>query len=89
MTDKTNVMESLIETIPETPKVGMEIKGKVIGLNHAALYVDLPPFGTGIIYGREYIIGRDMIKKLHHGDDITAKIVDVNNKEGYIELSLK
>jgi len=89
MTDTKNVMDGLMDSIPETPKVGMEIKGKVIGLTHAALYVDLPPFGTGIIYGREYIIGRDMIKKLHHGDDITAKIVDTNNKEGYIELSLK
>lgn len=85
----TKLMEGLFDTIANPPAKGDEISGKVIGLSHAALYVDLAPFGTGIIYGREYIIARDLIRKLHHGDDITARVVDIKNEDGYIELSLK
>ena len=35
------------------------------------------PFGTGIIYGREYIIARDLVRKLHVGDSVTAKVVEI------------
>jgi len=89
MSTNTELMDGLFDQIANPPANGDEISGKVIGLSHAALYVDLAPFGTGIIYGREYIIARDLIRKLHHGDDITARVVDVKNEEGYIELSLK
>jgi len=51
--------------------------------------IDLPPFGTGIIYGREYLNARDVLKNANIGDSITAKVVDPENEDGYIELSLK
>jgi small subunit ribosomal protein S1 len=41
------------------------------------------------LYGREFIIARDIIKKINQGDVIAAKIVDTAHKEGYYELSLK
>lgn len=47
----------------------------------------LGSIGTGIIYGREFIIARDVIKKINVGDVIAAKIVDTAHKEGYYELS--
>jgi len=53
------------------------------------LYVDLPPFGTGIIYGREYLNAADVLRKTNSGDTISAKVVDASGKDGYIELSLK
>ena len=65
------------------------VEGPVIGIEKSAVYVDLPPFGTGIIYGREYITARDLVRNLHAGDTVSAKIVDIKNEEGYIELSLK
>jgi small subunit ribosomal protein S1 len=49
----------------------------------------LPPFGTGIIYGREYLNARDIIRRVNVGDNIDAKVVDANSKTGYFELSLK
>ena len=52
-------------------------------------YVDLAPFGTGIIYGREFINAKDIIKKINLGDIIKAKVVEAENEDGYIELSLK
>ena len=60
-----------------------------MAIERAAVYVDLPPFGTGIIYGKEFLNARDVIKRLNVGDIIAAKVVEKENDEGYIELSLK
>ncbi len=65
------------------------IEGTVLSIAKNAVYVDLPPWGTGIIFGREYINARDLIKKINVGDKITGKIIGTDNKEGYIEISLK
>lgn len=83
------LMASMMDNVPNPPAVGDLVEGKVISLDARALYVDLHPFGTGIIFGREFILVRDLIRKLHVGDDVSAKVVDVNNEDGYIELSLK
>lgn len=73
------------------PKPALEalVEGPVIAVEKARLYVDLKPFGTGIIYGREFINARDIIKKINIGDVIKAKVVEAENADGYIELSLK
>jgi small subunit ribosomal protein S1 len=49
----------------------------------------ISPFCAGIIYGREYINARDIIRRIAIGDAISAKVVEPENKQGYIELSLK
>jgi small subunit ribosomal protein S1 len=71
------------------PMIGDLVEGPVIALDKASVYIDLAPFGTGIIYGREFIVARDVIKKINIGDTVAAKIVDNSHKEGYYELSLK
>lgn len=71
------------------PIIGDLVEGPVIALEKSSVYVDLTPFGTGIIYGREFMIARDIIKKINVGDVIAAKIVDTAHPEGYYELSLK
>ncbi|MEK7170094.1 MAG: S1 RNA-binding domain-containing protein [Patescibacteria group bacterium] len=83
------LMTKLMASVKNPPLVGDLIEGTVIASSHGKVYVDLPPFGTGIIYGREYINARDVIKKINVGDTIAAKIVDFENPNGYIELSLK
>ncbi len=65
------------------------VEGVVIAIEKAALYVDLGIAGTGIIYGIEFMNARDVIKRINIGDAISAKIVLRENKEGYVELSLK
>ena len=82
-------MGRLFPSIPPPPILGDLIEGTVIGVSHGKVFIDLPPFGTGIIYGREYINARDVIKKINPGDKIAAKVVDFDNPDGYIELSLK
>ncbi len=89
MNDQSNVMHQLAVRIPDSPKEGQLVEGTVSAIGRARVFVDLPPFGTGIIYGREYMNARDILRKVSVGDTIAAKVVDVNNKDGYIELSLK
>ena len=64
-------------------------EGIVIAIEKAALYIDLGVAGTGIIYGIEFMNARDVIKRINIGDTISAKIVLRENKNGYVELSLK
>jgi small subunit ribosomal protein S1 len=47
------------------------------------------PFGTAVIYGREYLSARDVLKNVHIGDTISAKVIEVENADGYIEVSLR
>ncbi|MCB9806195.1 S1 RNA-binding domain-containing protein [Candidatus Nomurabacteria bacterium] len=87
--ENKSVMFKLLEDSVTPPKAGELVEGLVVALGKASIYIDLKPFGTGIIMGREYIIARDLIRKLHIGDSVTAKVVDINGIDGYIELSLK
>jgi len=86
---KEGVMDQIVAESANPPLVGDLVEGPVINIEKSAVYIDLPPFGTGIIYGREYLIARDIIKKINIGDVIAAKVTDTDNKDGYIELSLK
>lgn len=90
MKAKSNsLMAKYFNDIKNPPVAGEVVEGKVIGIEKAKVYVDLQPYGTGIIFGKEFITARDVIKKLNIGDSVSAKIVDHVNKDGYIEISLK
>ena len=82
-------MTALAEKAPTPPKPGDIVEGPVLVLDRARLYIDLPPFGTGVIYGREYLNAREVIKRTNVGDVIAAKVIATDTKDGYIELSLK
>lgn len=82
-------MNVLLDESPVPPKEGALVEGKVSAIGRARVYVELAPFGTGIIFGREFMNARDILRKVSVGDIIAAKVVDAGNEEGYIELSLK
>jgi small subunit ribosomal protein S1 len=82
-------MASLIDAIPTPPGVGDLVDGTIIAISRGRVYVDLPPFGSGLIYGREYLNAADVLRKANPGDTISAKVVDPAGRDGYIELSLK
>lgn len=87
--DPGHPMAAFADRIETPPKAGDLVEGTIIALVRGRLYVDLPPFGSGIIYGREYLNAADVLRKANPGDTITAKVVDPSGKDGYIELSLK
>src|SRR3989344_2890063 len=80
---------AIFEKGQSRPENDSLVEGPVIEILKSSVYVDLAPFGTGIIYGREYINAKDVIKKINIGDLIKAKVVEAENEDGYIELSLK
>jgi small subunit ribosomal protein S1 len=86
---KDSVMTAFLSKSATPPSVDDLVEGVVIGIDKSTVYIDLPPFGTGIIYGREFLNARDIIKKINLGDSVAGKVVALDNAEGYIEISLK
>ena len=70
------------------PKVGEIVQGKVIAKGNASVFLDLGILGTGIIYGKEFYEARNKLRDLKKGDVVLAKVIDLENEDGYIELSL-
>ena len=69
-------------------KIGQIVDGKVIGRGRSTIFLDISPFGTGIIYGREFYNAKEELKNLENEESISAKVVALDNKDGYIELSV-
>lgn len=86
---KEGIMSKYLADSPNPPSMGDVVEGPVIGIEKSAVYIDIPPFGTGIIYGREFISARDIIRKINIGDKVAGKVVSLDNEDGYIEISLK
>jgi len=89
MSETTNVMATYVADAPLPPQVGDIVEGTVSAIGRARVYINIPPFGTGLLFGREYMNARDILRKVSVGDTIAAKVVDTSNEDGYIELSLK
>ena len=70
-------------------KAGDIVEGPVIEKRGSRLFVDLGSRGIGIVFGREYYSAQEIVRGLIVGDPVTAKVVEPENDEGYIELSLK
>ncbi len=82
-------MSKYMSEIGKRPEAGEIVDGAVIKVDKKAVYINMPPFGIGIISGREYMNARDLVKHMNVGDVLTAKVVESENEDGYVELSLK
>jgi ribosomal protein S1 len=90
MPETKTTMDSILKAIIQAiPKENSLVEGTIIEQRKNSIFVDIIPFGTGIIYGREYNNAKDAVKTLKIGDKITAKIIELENRIGYISLSLK
>ncbi|MDO8558857.1 MAG: S1 RNA-binding domain-containing protein [bacterium] len=69
-------------------KIGDIAGGTIVGAGQSTIYIDLGPIGTGIIFGKEFYQAKTELKKMQIGDKVFSKIVDLENEDGYIELSL-
>ncbi|MCK4891130.1 MAG: S1 RNA-binding domain-containing protein [Candidatus Pacebacteria bacterium] len=90
-TDKVSEMDILLsdKEAPKFPNVGDVVKGSVIEVGSNIIYIDLGPIGTGAIYGYGKFDGLTMIKELKSGDSMSATVTDIENEDGYVEMSLK
>lgn len=73
----------------QLPKVGDIVEGVVIGKESGVLYINLGIIGTGVVYGKQYWDVQDIIKNLKIDDTVSAKLVELENKDGYRELSMR
>ncbi len=75
-------------TVLKLPREGEVVDGILIEKKPRRAYFNLGTLGTGIVYGREYLNAKEIIKGLAVGDKMSAKISAVQNEDGYVELSL-
>lgn len=84
-----NTKDTESKDLTLAPTIGSIVEGKVVAKDRSSLFVDLGPQGTGIIYGKEFYLAKETIKALEIGDIVMSKIVEMENEEGYRELSLQ
>jgi len=84
-------MEELIVESPQIflPKPGSIVDGSVITVQNNRILVDLGGVSTGVIAGKEAVDSMDTIKSLTEGDEVSAFVLEPENDEGLIVLSLR
>lgn len=68
---------------------GNLVEGRVLKKTPRALYLDLGEYGVGIVWGAEFLASLDFIEELKIGDQVQAKIVEPENRQGFVEVSLR
>ncbi len=71
------------------PKPGTLLNGEVISVSKASIFIDLGSIGIGVVYPGEFYDNPDRMKTLKPGDTVSAMLLELENDEGYRELSLK
>ncbi len=79
-----------VDEFPLPPKRGEIVEGTIAATGPACVYVDLSPMGMGVIMGKEYYLAKNTFgKNFNTGEKISAKVVEVDNENSFIELSLR
>lgn len=88
---KASSMEDLISSGVEIRvlKVSDMVEGKLLSVGKNEVYIDLEGYGVGVVRGRELYDDQATLASLKVGDTIFASVVEPENKDGNIELSLR
>ena len=70
-------------------KSGDMVEGTLISVGKNEVYIDLAGYGVGVVRGRELYDDQATLNSLKPGDTITASVVESENREGNVELSLR
>ena len=70
-------------------KPGDMVEGTLLSVGKNEVYIDLAGYGIGVVRGRELYDDQATLASLKVGDPITASVVDTENKDGNVELSLR
>jgi len=65
------------------------VKGKIFDIASNTLYIDLGHLGVGIVFGRELMDAQETFRHAKIGDPVEAVVVEAENDDGYVELSLR
>ncbi len=69
-------------------KDGDVVNARLLKRMPRAVYFDLGRHGTGVVYGVELVNAKEVLKNLEEGGTVSAKVVEMENDNGYVELSL-
>ncbi len=96
MSEKTATTNA--QTMNDLLQSGLEIKvlkpgevvaGKILSVGKNEVYVDIEGYGLGVVRGRELYDDEATLSSLKPGDEVFASVVDIENKDGNIELSFR
>lgn len=89
--DDSVSMEDLLNKADdfEKPKLGSLISGKVVAVSKNRLIIDLNGVAVGIVSGRETHDSSGTIKDLKEGDEVKTVVIEEENDDGMVVLSLK
>src|SRR3989344_6589117 len=71
------------------PKPGSILNGKVISVSKSNTIIDLGSIGIGMVYPGEFYDNPDRMKALKSGDTVSTMLIELENDDGYRELSLR
>lgn len=83
--------QGFLAQIPDfkLPVPGDLVEGEVIAIYKNKILVDIGGIATGLISGREAKDSGDTMKTLKVGDQVSAYVIDGEDEEGYIVMSLR
>jgi len=82
-----HILKNEPESVPFL-KEGEIVEAKLIRKIARTAYFDLGKFGTGAVYGTEFTNAKSILKELKAGEAISAKVLNGEDDDGFIELSL-
>lgn len=91
MTTKVKKEDAFLDSIPDfkLPAPGELVEGQVVEVFKNKILVDIDGIAVGLITGREAKDSGDTMKTIKAGDTVSAYVIEGENEEGYIVLSLR
>ena len=71
------------------PKVGQIVSGEIVSVSKSSVMVDLGSMGIGVVYPGEFYDNPERMKALQPGEKVSAMLLELENDQGYRELSLR
>src|SRR3989344_7487266 len=85
----SNIAQILKQELPQNRlREGDVAEATLLRKDPRKAYFDLGKYGTGIVYGVEFLNAREALRNLAPGDKLPAKVLDLDGESGYAELSL-
>ncbi|MCC6404805.1 MAG: 30S ribosomal protein S1 [Candidatus Yanofskybacteria bacterium] len=73
----------------QLPRAGQILTGRVISVSKSNVMLDLGSAGIGIVYPGQFYDNPDRVRALQPGEEVSAVLLELENEDGYRELSLK
>lgn len=79
----------LIKDFVKIPQIGELVRGAVFSVSKNEVRVNIYNFKSGVIRGPELYDLKSLYPDLKEGDEIEATVIDLENENGEVELSLR